>query len=102
MKISARCLCLLVVLAAVAIQVGSASAQPGGPSLQLTFIGKNNITLADLARGATGRGVLLYYLPQHDTNQPTLAVRLSKEEGADVAKAEVFDAPDGFNYVPIG
>ncbi len=64
---------------------------------------------ADLAAGEVGTGLILYYLPSRGVERPALAVRLSNtstegatEEGQEeVALAEVFDAPPGFDYVPV-
>ena len=60
---------------------------------------------ADLAAGEAGTGLILYYLPSRGVERPSLAVRLSKSgsENAEeeVALAEVFDAPPGFDYVPV-
>jgi len=64
---------------------------------------------ANLAAGEVGTGLILYYLPSRGVERPSLAVRLSKagaegsQEGTpeEVALAEVFDAPPGFDYVPV-
>ena len=56
---------------------------------------------ADLAAGEVGTGLILYYLPSRGVTRPGLAVRLSKGAQEEVALAEVFDAPPGFDYVLV-
>jgi hypothetical protein len=67
--------------------------------IEVRFIG--DTSLEGLSRGESGEGSLLYMRPGADSDRPALVVRLSRQPGADLAVAEVFDAPPGQNYVPI-
>lgn len=65
------------------------------------FVAPAGNSLAGLAEGQSGSGYLIYFLPELGIERPALVVRLSKQPGAAVAIAEVYDAPPGRDYVPV-
>lgn len=69
------------------------------PPVSVRFLGATS--LEELARGADGNGMLLYYAGGRGIEQPSLVVRLNRAPDQAAAIAEVFDAPPGMTYVPI-
>jgi hypothetical protein len=78
------------------VPAGTAGAQP---AIATRFYG--DTSLAELVRGAAGTGTLLYYPAGGDAQRPLLAVRLLRAPDQPDATAEVYDAPDGRDYVPV-
>ena len=62
--------------------------------IRTQFVTESGATLEQLSAGGVGQGVILYYSADHDVNHPSLAVRLTKENGATTAHAEVYAAPE--------
>ena len=71
------------------------------PVIHTIFVSPSGISLEQLSAGQGGEGWLLYYLPEQGLEQPRLVVHLTRPVGSEQALAEVFDAPPGFNHVPV-
>lgn len=98
-----RIFMLLLLVLLLANPGSNTYAQQRLPDLRVEsrFVAPAGNSLAGLAEGRPGSGYLMYFLPERGIERPALVVRLSKQPGAAVAIAEVYDAPPGRDYVPV-
>lgn len=89
---------LWLLLAAVGPTATATGVQRGDVP-RAVYIG--TVPLATLQAGGAGRGVFLYVLPGKPVDQPSLVVVLQKATGADVARANVYEAPGNLHHIPV-
>lgn len=90
---------LMPVLLLASLLLPPASASAANAQVDMRYEGTP--ALAQLAQGDTGSGLLIYYLRDRGPDAPGLVVRLSKLQGDQDARAEIYEAPAGASAVSL-
>jgi hypothetical protein len=88
-------------VALLAVSTANAQNVHAPDRVMTRYIGLSGATLAQLSQGATGAGLILYYLESQGPDRPTVVVRLSKTSATSNALAEVYEPFPGSKYLQL-